>query len=69
MSLVHRPIWMHVAPNGQAKSPPVEPVWVGEPVVLDQVVRALRGVRETQDGPDIVSSGRVRSTSTSWPAM
>ncbi|WP_338414766.1 iron-sulfur cluster assembly protein [uncultured Sphaerotilus sp.] len=61
MSLVHRPIWMHVAPNGQAKSPPVEPVWVGEPVLLDKVVHALRRVREAQGGPDIVSSGRVRS--------
>lgn len=52
---------MHVAPNGPAKTAPAEPVWVGEPALLDKVVQALRRVREAQGGPDIVSSGRVRS--------
>jgi metal-sulfur cluster biosynthetic enzyme len=52
---------MHVAPNGLAKTAPAEPVWVGEPALLDKVVQALRSVREAQGGPDIVSSGRVRS--------
>ena len=52
---------MHVAPNGPAKTAPAEPVWVGEPALLDKVVQALRSVREAQGGPDIVSSGRVRS--------
>ena len=61
MPLVYRPIWMHVAPNGPAKTAPAEPVWVGEPALLDKVVQALRSVREAQGGPDIVSSGRVRS--------
>ena len=61
MYLVRRPIWMHVAPNGPAKPSPVEPVWIGETALLDKVVQALRRVREAQDGPDIISSGRVRS--------
>ena len=52
---------MHVAPNGPAKTAPAEPVWVGEPALLDKVVQALRSVREAQGGPGIVSSGRVRS--------
>ena len=52
---------MHVAPNGPAKTAPAEPVWVGEPALLDKVVQALRSVREAQGGLDIVSSGRVRS--------
>ncbi|WP_179632998.1 iron-sulfur cluster assembly protein [Sphaerotilus montanus] len=50
-----------MAPNGPAKTAPAEPVWVGEPALLDKVVQALRSVREAQGGPDIVSSGRVRS--------
>jgi metal-sulfur cluster biosynthetic enzyme len=52
---------MHVAPTGPAQAPPAEPVWIGDPDLLDQVVRALRRVREARGGPDIVSSGRVRS--------
>lgn len=61
MSLVHRPIWIHVAPNGLVRTPHLEPVWVGEPILLDKVVQALRRIHEAQGGPDIVSSGRVRS--------
>lgn len=52
---------MHVASNGPAKTSPTEPVRIGEPALLDKVVDALRRVREAQGGPDIVSSGRVRS--------
>lgn len=52
---------MRVAPSGPANPSPVEPAWIGDPALLDQVVRALRRVREDQGGPDIVSSGRVRS--------
>lgn len=52
---------MHVAPTGAAKQPPNDPVWTGDPVLLAQVVQALRRVREAQGGLDIVSSGRVRS--------
>lgn len=52
---------MHVAPASPASVPSAEPLWIGEPAVLDKVVRALRNVHESQGGPDIVSSGRVRS--------
>jgi len=52
---------MRVAPNSPAKTSAAEPVWIGEPALLDKVVHALRHVREAQGGPDIVSSGRVRS--------
>ena len=52
---------MHVAPSGPATAPPSEPVWIGEPDLLKSVAQGLRRVREAQGGPDIVSSGRVRS--------
>jgi Iron-sulfur cluster assembly protein len=52
---------MSVAPSGLAPVTPIAPRWIGEPARLDLVVRALRRVHEAQGGPDIVSSGRVRS--------
>lgn len=61
MSLTRHPIWMQVVPGGLPSPPRTEPIWVGEPVLLGQVVQALRRVHEAQGGPDIVSSGRVRS--------
>lgn len=61
MPLVHRPIWMRVVADEPTATAPFEPVWTGEPTVVARVVAALRGVRETDEGPDIVSSGRVRS--------
>jgi hypothetical protein len=41
--------------------PPVEPIWQGDPAVVARVVAALRTVRESAGGPDIISSGRVRA--------
>lgn len=61
MPLANRPIWMRVVAAEPTRLVPFEPVWTGEPGVVAQVVAALRNVRETEDGPDIVSSGRVRS--------
>lgn len=52
---------MSAAPSGLVPVTPAAPRWIGEPARLDQVVQALRRVHEDQGGPDIVSSGRVRS--------
>jgi Iron-sulfur cluster assembly protein len=61
MPLTRSPIWMQLAPSGLPHTPPPTPVWIGEPGLVDKVVQALRGVHETQGGPDIIRSGRVRS--------
>jgi hypothetical protein len=52
---------MRTAPPEAPQLPPVEPVRRGDPVVLARVIDALRQVHEAGGGPDIVSSGRVRS--------
>lgn len=59
MSLVRRPIWMRTESASPAPEP--DPVWLGDPIRIARVVAALRTVREGTGGPDIVSSGRVRS--------
>jgi hypothetical protein len=52
---------MRTAPPEAPAIAPAKPVWRGDPVVVARVLDALRTVRESTDGPDIVSSGRVRA--------